>query len=275
MSTLYISDLDGTLLNNNTELSENSKNIINKLVRQGAKFSYATARSFSSASKIVKGLELSIPVVTYNGAFFVESGSGEVICSTTFSHEQINYISNIFIENNLYPLVYSFLEEKERVSWLKGKENDGVLDYLKSRTGDKRLRYVENEIELYKGSVFYFTLIGEKNELQAFKHYFENESQFICTLQKELYKEDEYWLEIMPSNATKAAGIDRLREITNCNRIVCFGDAINDISMFKIADEAYAVENANPELKKFATGIIGSNNEDGVAEWLLKNIDRN
>lgn len=71
MNTLYVSDLDGTLLNTNTELSEKIKEIINTLLQQGMKFTYATARSFYSASKILQGLHISIPVITYNGAYFI------------------------------------------------------------------------------------------------------------------------------------------------------------------------------------------------------------
>lgn len=55
-----------------------------------------------------------------------------------------------------------------------------------------------------------------------------------------------------------------------CGRVVAFGDAINDIPMFQIADECYAVENAVEELKALATGIITSNEQDGVAKWLLE-----
>ena len=47
-----------------------------------------------------------------------------------------------------------------------------------------------------------------------------------------------------------------------------FGDALNDVPMFRIADEAYAVENARPEAKEAATGILGKNDEDAVAKFL-------
>jgi len=43
---------------------------------------------------------------------------------------------------------------------------------------------------------------------------------------------------------------------------------VNDISMFQIADECYAVENAVDELKQIATDVIGSNEDNGVARWL-------
>lgn len=44
---------------------------------------------------------------------------------------------------------------------------------------------------------------------------------------------------------------------------------------FRISDECYAVENAVEELKAIATGVIGSNEQDGVAKWLLEHFDRN
>ena len=56
-----------------------------------------------------------------------------------------------------------------------------------------------------------------------------------------------------------------------CQRVVCFGDGVNDIPMFKDADEAYAVSNACDELKAYATAVIDSNENDGVAKWLLDN----
>ena len=59
------------------------------------------------------------------------------------------------------------------------------------------------------------------------------------------------------------------------NRKMLADLAVNDIAMFKDADEAYAVSNAHPELKKYATGIIEANEDDGVAKWLLENFERN
>ncbi|MFQ8599946.1 MAG: HAD family hydrolase [Oscillospiraceae bacterium] len=50
--------------------------------------------------------------------------------------------------------------------------------------------------------------------------------------------------------------------------MVCFGDAVNDIPMFKEADECYAVSNASPALLQVADGIIGEAGGDGVAAWL-------
>ena len=63
----------------------------------------------------------------------------------------------------------------------------------------------------------------------------------------------------------------RLKEMLGCNKLVCFGDAVNDLPMFELADERYAVANAAPELKAIATDVIDGNDEDAVAGWLEKN----
>lgn len=59
----------------------------------------------------------------------------------------------------------------------------------------------------------------------------------------------------MPPSVNKASAVLKLKELLGCGRIVSFGDGINDIPMFKISDERYAVKNAAAELKAIATDI--------------------
>ena len=75
----------------------------------------------------------------------------------------------------------------------------------------------------------------------------------------------------MPQKASKAQAALQLKQKLECDRLVVFGDGKNDIDMFELADESYAVQNAHEELKKYATAIISSNDEDAVAHWLEKN----
>lgn len=91
--------------------------------------------------------------------------------------------------------------------------------------------------------------------------------KYHCIFQKDIYS-GEQWLEIVPKSVSKANAILQLKEYLGIDYIIAFGDGKNDIDMFEIADEAYAVENAVEELKAIATGVIGSNDSDGVAKWL-------
>lgn len=72
----------------------------------------------------------------------------------------------------------------------------------------------------------------------------------------------------MPLQASKSNTIKQLQNFLKCDRLIVFGNGVNDIDMFQIANESYAVENACDELKQYATGIIHSNDDDGVAKWL-------
>ena len=126
---------------------------------------------------------------------------------------------------------------------------------------------------MYNCKLFYFTCIGERKELIDIYNYFRDSNDFTCTLQQELYR-DEYWCEIMPKKATKGNAILILKKELECDRIIAFGDSVNDIPMFKISDESYAVENAVDELKEHASGIIMSNEKEGVAHWLEENYRR-
>ncbi|MDE5937529.1 MAG: HAD family hydrolase [Lachnospiraceae bacterium] len=269
MRTLYVTDLDGTLLNSNDQISQYSIETINGLVAKGMQFTYATARSLVSASVVAKGLSTTIPVIAYNGALIINPDTGGVISSLSFTEEEASYVSGVLRENGANPLVYAYVEGVERVSYVAGRENEGIRRYLDVRKGDRRFRPLEDETCLYQGDIFYFTCIADREELQGLYEIFSEDERYRCTLQQELYR-PEYFLEIMPKKASKAEAIKSLKEIWHCDRVVSFGDAVNDIPMFEISDECYAVANAVPELKACATGVIASNDEDGVAKWLLQ-----
>ena len=270
MRTLYVSDLDGTLLNSDVRLSEYTVNTINSLVEEGLLFTYATARSLVSASVVTQGLTTRIPVIAYNGAFIFDASNGDILASEWFSREEVEYVRKIVSDFKVSPLVYTFIDGVEKVVYIESEVNEGIRRYLNNRKGDRRMKHIGNNENLYQGNVFYFTFIGEKEELEPLYNIFQEDIRYRCTFQQDIYS-DEYWFEIMPVNATKANAINKLKTLWNCDRVVSFGDAINDVPMFEISDECYAVENAVDELRKLATGTIASNNQDGVANWLLEN----
>ncbi len=273
METLYVTDLDGTLLNQEEQVEEYSIEVIHKCMEQGVKFTFATARSLVSARVVTRGLNIDGPVIVYNGAFIMNATTGEKLYSQTFTEEEQEFIANLLTSRNISPIVYSFHNGVEKVSWCTAGENEGMKRYFSLRKGDKRLNPLtgEGEKRLYDGDVFYYTCIGEKEELQPIYDCLKDNEHYTCILQQELYRE-EYWCEIMPKKATKAQAIQQLKEMWKCDRIVSFGDAINDLPMFTISDECYAVENAVEELKVVATGVIAGNQEQGVAKWLAENV---
>ena len=93
---------------------------------------------------------------------------------------------------------------------------------------------------------------------------------------QDIYNDGVWCLEAYSSSASKGAAAKLLQTITKAERLVAFGDSLNDLSLFAACDEAYAVENAHPQVKAAATGIIGKHYEDGVTRYLdrLLNLNR-
>ena len=265
---LYISDLDGTLLKKDVSLSEFTVKTVNELIGKGMIFSFATARSRYTSSKLTSELNISAPVVIYNGTFICDLKSGKKIVSNDFSRTEAKYILDKLLDKGVFPMVHAFLGESEKYLFDEKNMSRGMADFQSKREQDERRTPVD-VYDLDPYDVFYFTCIDDEDKLKSL--YEELRSSYQCLYTKDIYSGD-YWLEILPNKATKASAIRELKSILGCDKVICFGDGTNDIAMFKDADERYAVANAHPELKKLATGIINSNEDDGVAKWLINNF---
>ena len=271
MKTLYISDLDGTLLRNDQTVSDFTAKTLEKLIKEGLQFSYATARSYATSSKVTSNLHPRLPVIVFNGTFIIEPQTQSRVVSNTFSREEARLILDALICENIFPIVNAFFEGNEKFSYVPGKETRGITTFLNQRCGDPRANPVSEADALYEGDIFHIACIDEEEKLRPAYDRFQN--IFPCVLYKDVYS-NETWLELHPKGATKADAIVTLKNILHCDKVVCFGDGKNDISMFKIADECYAVSNAENELKKIATAVIESNECDGVAKWLANNANK-
>lgn len=269
--TLYISDLDGTLLQSDQHISEESCRILNGLSEQGLMFTYATARSLITASMVTAGLDVKIPVIVYNGAFIID-GDGKRLVKNIFSADEAEDIFYTLSGFGIDPLVYSIIEDKEKFSYMPERLTRGMKDFLATRNGDPRHRPVSEESDMLTGDVFYFTCIDVAGSMD--KAYEELKKRYYCVYSTDIYSGD-HWLEVLPVSASKANASLQLKKLLKCGRLVVFGDGVNDIPMFKVSDECYAVENAAPELKEIAGSVIGGNNENSVAKFISEHFNAN
>ena len=275
LNTMVISDLDGTLLNSDVRLSEFTVNVLNSLIRRGVNFTYATARSLNSARSLTKELELPLPVITYTGACIKSPETGEIIEIQSLDEAQVALITETLDKFGVSPLVYTYLDGEEKVLWQRGTESAGMQQYLDSRREDERMLPVDSFDDLFCGEIFYVTCIEDTDELLSpIRADLTAEDSLSCLLQKDIYGPQHYWLEIMDYRVSKAHALDTIKKLTGMERIISFGDSINDVPLFEVSDECYAVENAVEPLKKVADDVIESNDEDAVAKWLIENYNR-
>lgn len=267
MKTIYVSDLDGTLLRSDETVSEYTCGVINSLTENGMIFSYATARSLITAKKVTQGLNAKIPLIVYNGAFIIDNVSGEILLESYFDDNVSDILDDLF-SAGIYPIVYAYVDGKEKFSFIAERCTRGENLFVDSRKGDIRTNPVKTIAELKAGKIFYIACIDEPEKLEPFYEKYRETCH--CVYQRDIYSHEQ-WLEIMPEKTSKSNAVMRLKKMLDCDRVVVFGDGRNDIDMFQAADESYAVRNAHDDLKGYASGVILSNNEDGVAKWLEEN----
>lgn len=271
MKTLYVSDLDSTLLNSEAKLTQFTIDTLNRLAKKGVDFTFATARSAVTATQVTKGLEGDTPIIVYTGTFMVDRYTRERIVSNFMTSGEIETVKQAVEKFSFIPIVYAFVDGEEKFIYDPEAVSDNVLCFVKTREEDSRRTEVKGGFEgALTGDVFYFSYMEPYKKLLPVYEYLKDKCN--CLFQPDNYT-DNWFLEVMPRAATKANAALKLKELTGADKLVAFGDGYNDIELFKVSDEAYAVANAVPELKGLATEVIGGCDEDGVAKWLLENYE--
>ena len=273
MSSLYVTDLDGTLLQNDGSLSGETKEILNTLIERGVLFTTASARSVASIQEIFCDLKLPLPVIEFNGAMISDLRTGEHLYVNSIESALTEDICSVIDKHGCSPFVSTFTGSQD---WLyySSYTNEGVRWYLNDRRihNDKRLRFVDNIKTSLLDQVICFNVIGKLDVLADLELEMREKYKGILEIHclQDEYSPGFYWLTAHDITATKDQAIKVLQNMMGLqkNELIVFGDNANDIRMFKVADRAVAVANAIDELKNYATEVIGSNSENSVAKYI-------
>ncbi len=272
MKTLFISDLDGTLLNRQAQLTETSQKLIGDLIKKGLNFTIATARS-QSGVKYLRQLGVVLPSVHLNGVLLYDNGLRKYVDCTPMDTATALSIIRILKAFDRMSFVYKFDRDCGINVEFEKLTNDVERNFFEVRTnGDyKSFRQVSNITASDDDKVIYFTMVDEYQRLFPIWQEIDRLEHAKATLYRDNYS-DLFFLEVFSSEATKASGVLKIKERIGAERVVAFGDNLNDIEMLKLADVGIAVGDGVEELKQHADLVIGNSYEDGVAAYLWQNL---
>lgn len=262
--TLYVSDLDDTLLDADGTLSPRTVSVINAFIEAGGLFTYATARAFPSAAEVTAELKLNLPVITNGGTVTADPRTGEhVTASFLPAPVATRLLAAMSGAEGVDPLVFAVIDGQDRMLCREPSAAPGAL------AGDPRLLPVRDWADADLSRVLSVGSGGSLEPLRAVRESMREElAGCFSVLWENGFQPGKQWLEIYSADATKAAAARRLQARVGAARLVAFGDNLNDVPLLAEADAGYAVANAVPELRAVATAVIGANTDDGVAEWL-------
>lgn len=273
MKTLYITDLDGTFFNENGMVSEESCRIVNALSEKGMLFSVATARSIMTAGELLSGLKINAPIVLMNGVFLFDINKKQVVSFHELSADAFSEVISVFRQNGKSPMLWLYSDDgllSVQYTHLDLQVNREFYEKRKD-SFEGRFQKVEMLSVPHGQHAVYINLVDTFEALCPIAEALKSAEGVAFAFYADTYT--EYWfLEVYSANASKANGAVEIKALVNADRITAFGDNLNDLTLFAVADEKYAVENAVPEVRKAANGIIESNRDDGVAKFLLQDF---
>lgn len=266
---LFVSDLDGTLLNKESKVSETSRAVINDLIKKGVKFTVATARTHATVIELLEGLEIEMPIAIMNGVGIYDLKNKKYLEIVDMAKEATKNALNIFDSLALQPMVYGIKDDQLSVFYRQ--MNNAVAQKFYNQRKDKVLKTfvkVDSFEDVVDSHLVVNMLVFDKLELieEAYRQI--QEVDGINATYYRVREEGYGYMELYSSDASKANGIKALAKYADFEKIIGFGDNLNDLPMFELADEAYAPANAVDEIKNVATAVIRHHNEDAIALYL-------
>lgn len=272
MKRFYVSDLDGTLLDAQGQLSPQSLGILNELLCDGL-FTVASARSVASMRPLLQGLSLSLPVIEFNGAFITDLATGEHRVINAMSRQVVESIFARIKSHRLEPFISSFDGARDRVHYNE-MPGWGMQNYLSRCLAQKDPRFgsASRLEDAFAEQVVCLTVIDEQAPLAALQVDIDSlHGDAIEThLCDDLYFPGWLWLTVHDRHATKDQAIRRLASDhgLDAHEMIVFGDQVNDAGMFREAHRGIAVSNAVDLIKQAASQIIGHHSEHAVAHFI-------
>jgi len=271
--TLYISDLDGTLLNLDAELSEYSIDKLNLMIENGLRFSVATARTFASAGHLIAELEMSIPVVLMNGVLIYDVSGKSFIQVHVIPYDTVAAVIDILRSFEATGFMYE-LKDGKLMTYYESLESQPMRVFVEERRVrfNKRFQQIDSFTDLTPDHIIYFTLYDLQDRLAPVRDALTAIPGLNIVMYKDNYSPDLWYLEIFSVTASKQNALAFLKERYGFEHIIGFGDNLNDLPMFNECDVSVAVENATAEVKAAADYICDANHNDGVVKWIERDF---
>ncbi|MDO7905988.1 Cof-type HAD-IIB family hydrolase [Paenibacillus sp. JX-17] len=256
-------DVDGTLLNDEHQLSEQNRNTILEAAKQGAEIVLCTGRGPGNSIPFMEELGLKGYVISHNGAATVDVVTREIVhqfpldplaldpyteyCREHGIHFDVNTAFGLYVDQpqglklEVRSMYEAFLMEPLQLP--------GWLDF--------------------EEPVVKFTAFGSMDELDRVYA-----DWSLWTQSVNMLRSGDFFIDLMHKEASKGAALKQLAERRGFKQeeVLAIGNYYNDLSMITFAGKGIAMSNSPEEVKAAADEVTGSNNEDGVHQAILKHV---
>ncbi|WP_282036010.1 Cof-type HAD-IIB family hydrolase [Saccharicrinis aurantiacus] len=259
MVKLIVSDMDGTLLDDNKNLPSNFEEVYNQLQNRDINFVIASGRPSYSLRHEFVNLKHNIIFIADNGAYIGTKPTASILGSIDFKEIEC-IIEEVRKQPELNLIICT-----DTIAYIENKDWDfftTAYQYYKNLAMADSLDFVADSI--LKIAIHNSNKWG--NELPDTFKPLEDKLNFSLS--------GDHWLDIMPKGINKGAALQKLQSTLNVTKdeTMVFGDFLNDLEMMQAAKYSYAMKNAHPKIIETANFLAPKNTESGVTQTIIDQV---
>ena len=272
---LIVFDLDGTLLNQESAISDYTSETLRLLAEREIAYTVATGRTLHGARAILEGHQFLLPQAYKNGVMIWHPEQKRFSSGAMLTADELDHIVQACIRQGVTPFVFTLDQGQESNVYHPPLQSDverrlisnlGIEDNVRARTLEELPA---------DAAITHVNSIGPSEAIKAVLRSVNDEPHLVAYSGIAWEGRQWRWLDVHHSDASKGGAITVMKELLGIERVICFGDSDNDLSMFETADESYAPANAIDAIKSAATAVIGHHDDEGIARFLRERFDLN
>ena len=257
---LLVLDVDGTLLNDEREISKRTLAALLKVQQMGVRIVLASGRPTYGLMPLAKTLELGNYggfVLSYNGCQIIKAQNGEILFERRINPEMLPYLEKKARKNGFAIFTYhddTLITDSPDNEYIK---NEALLNNLKIIREDEFSTAID-----FAPCKCMLVSDKEKALIGLEQHW---EKRLVGTL--DAFRSEPYFLEVVPCGVNKANTLGALLEHLGVTReeVIAVGDGVCDVTMLQLAGMGVAMGHSQDSVKVCADYVTASNEEDGVA----------
>ena len=257
---LLVLDVDGTLLNDEREISKRTLAALLKVQQMGVRIVLASGRPTYGLMPLAKTLELGNYggfVLSYNGCQIIKAQNGEILFERRINPEMLPYLEKKARKNGFAIFTYhddTLITDSPDNEYIK---NEALLNNLKIIKEDEFSTAID-----FAPCKCMLVSDKEKALIGLEQHW---EKRLAGTL--DAFRSEPYFLEVVPCGVNKANTLGALLEHLGVTReeVIAVGDGVCDVTMLQLAGMGVAMGHSQDSVKVCADYVTASNEEEGVA----------
>ncbi|MBL4630702.1 MAG: HAD family phosphatase [Paraglaciecola sp.] len=264
---LIFFDLDGTLLNAESEISPFTKDTLALLRENNIAYTVATGRNMLSAQRIVDGHDFDLPHIYNNGVIIWDPKIQQLTLENLLNNSEVSTVISAALARKIAPFV-NVIDAHQHFMYHAQIHHDVEKELVDKYFSSTKAKILPLEMLSTNSQVTNISMIAPAQVIKEIWLELNTDANLIAYSGPAIEGNGFLWLDVHHCNANKGSAVTRLKNKLGASNVICFGDGDNDLSMFELADESYAPENAKVEIKKSASAVIGHNHHDGIAHFL-------